>query len=46
MLTVVVVFVTVGSEVGVGRSATEPIRGGQLPEVLSREPWDGKDGQV
>ena len=34
------------SEVGVGRSSTEPVRGGQLPEVLPAEPWDGKDGEV
>jgi len=30
----------------VGRSSTEPIRGGQLPQVLTTEPWDGKDGEV
>ena len=34
------------SEVGYGRSSTEPIRGGQLPKVLTTEPWDGKDGEV
>jgi len=39
-----VVFVS--SEVGVGRSSTEPLRGGQLPKVLATEPWDGKDGEV
>jgi len=44
MLTVIVVFVN--SEVGVGRSSTEPLRGGQLPEVLTTEQWDGKDGEV
>jgi len=31
-------------EVGVGRSATEPVRGGQLPTVVKSEAWDGKDG--
>jgi len=36
----------VNSEVGVGRSSTEPIHGGQLPKVLTSEPWDGKDGEV
>jgi len=40
------VCVHVNSEVGVGRSSTEPLRGGQLPQVLTVEPWDGKDGQV
>jgi len=34
------------SEVGVGRSSTEPVRGGQLPSVLPTDPWDGKDGEV
>jgi len=42
----VVCVVCVNSEVGVGRSSTEPIRGGQLPKVLATEPWDGKDGEV
>jgi len=39
-------MVFVSSEVGVGRSSTEPLRGGQLPKVLATEPWDGKDGEV
>ena len=36
----------VSSEVGVGRSSTEPVRGGELPKVVKAEPWDGKDGEV
>ncbi|XP_065063193.1 protein disulfide-isomerase A6-like [Rhopilema esculentum] len=32
--------------VAVGRGRTEPIKGDTLPTIESREPWDGKDGEI
>ena len=31
-------------EVGVGRGSIEGLRSGQLPKVVTSQPWDGKDG--
>ena len=32
--------------VAVGRGRTEPIKNGELPQIETREAWDGKDGEL
>ena len=29
-----------------GRGSTAPIKDEKLPEIVTIEPWDGKDGEV
>lgn len=41
-----VLFVLAYRAVGVGRGASESLRGDGIPELKKVEPWDGKDGQV
>lgn len=29
-----------------GRGNTSPIKGQELPKIITVEPWDGKDGEL
>lgn len=29
-----------------GRGSTAPVKGASLPKVHSKDPWDGKDGEL
>lgn len=33
-------------DIGYGRGHTAPVRGAKKPAIVTREPWDGKDGQL
>ena len=33
-------------ELSFGRGSTAPVGGGAFPTISTREPWDGKDGEV
>lgn len=33
-------------ELSFGRGSTAPVGGGAFPAISTREPWDGKDGEV
>ena len=33
-------------ELSFGRGSTAPVGGGAFPSISTREPWDGKDGEV
>lgn len=29
-----------------GRGQTAPVKGAEMPEIITTEPWDGKDGEL
>lgn len=33
-------------ELSFGRGSTAPVGGGAFPTISTREPWDGKDGEL
>lgn len=33
-------------ELSFGRGSTAPVGGGAFPAISTREPWDGKDGEL
>ncbi|XP_033123400.1 protein disulfide-isomerase A6-like isoform X2 [Anneissia japonica] len=32
--------------ISMGRGSTDNLQGGKLPNIVTREPWDGKDGEL
>lgn len=33
-------------DISYGRGRTAPVKGGELPKILTNDPWDGKDGAL
>lgn len=29
-----------------GRGQTAPVRGAEMPKIVTQDPWDGKDGEL
>lgn len=29
-----------------GRGQTAPVKGAEMPKIITTEPWDGKDGEL